>query len=195
MNLTEKLVDRMIDMVVEAKEAKYSFDGEYQKSLWIYNMNPEDVDKAIEEVQSRITGLHVITLSVEDIQNINKDYERRHNEDVIIDKLLGFNEEHHCCFDVSSLPIVPHSDVLHEVEPDDVKAATEKWESGILYVRDINKANYQTIPINFEFNLAKTHSLMDMRISRRWLIVGGSNTTLDLRNYGSRFNPADDLKD
>jgi len=184
--LVKKLTDRIEESMQRTAIQRYTDDGEGQQSLWVFDLDPEDVDKAINIVKNNNEKIQLITLSNENIINIDLEINRQRNN--IRNRALGFPLDNHCYFDFSSLPIVPCDHWGHDEEPEDVKESTNRWGLGILYIRDINEANYSNIPHNFEYSLSKHHSIKGLRISRHWLIIGGANTKLDLGGCPLRFS-------
>lgn len=210
--LFQTLVDCIRDMADDAATQEYNFNGEYYQFLWVYKVTPEDVDAAIEEVRNnpditvhrsdgtidKIDDLQVITLGIDDIIKMKKERERQIAN--IENALIGFGEDNSVYYDFSKLPLVlEHQGVFvhHVAEPDAEAALTQKFGIGILHIRGINRENYRELPRNFEYNLAKSHSLFGYSVSRHWLIICDSLVPLDVSIYGLIFDAdfmAEDLR-
>ena len=206
-NRSEKYIQEELEerIVRSMKSIEYDFrksEGrlmEFNKTypvLRVYNMDSDSMDKAIHHAidakkdEDAANEWKLTTIDADDILKIcgEIDYKGR-------DNLVTMAED-----SIKSLRDIPFLISWPVNQLGEAGALINDMISkegfGVLYIKNITTENNASFPRNFIYNLVKSHSFYNVRLSPKWLIVleVGDRVRLDAPGDIGRFFIANDYK-
>lgn len=137
----------------------------------IFGMQAPEIDKAIkaslekiEEKKPEISWKY-IEIDVDAVNDINAQIESKGRNN-----LVSFDGESVSTF--LDLPFLFHSPVQqlgHSIQYANDLISKEGF--GVIFIKNLNKDNYNNLPQNFIYSLVKSHSFCKVRLSPKWQVI------------------------
>lgn len=183
-HVADKLAERICgfqeDILMDSKYPEYHDVYEQNEpSLIVWDVDSEQIEKAISKAiemdkDKDLPNVEWKTLVIEAdrIREMTDTMLQAGRENL----LSRHGETYSTMYD---LPLIPY----HPINPYRLRDAAYEWIErhgfGIVYIKGINKENHATFGHNFDYCLIKEHLFGTGRISPKWLIVIGTEVSLD----------------